>query len=300
MSILAKRKNEDISVINAIEKIFKDKRKYVFKIPKKKTPVILLLSGGMDSIISWAMLMDVYDLIVYPVFFRSSSLNAVEKIACLRPMKKFSKMYKKTYPDNYRNPKIFDFDTHPKNLLEKTSQQILKAPDFLLNQIDEYQAAVLEIPGLMNTLAFGALEYANFLQAKENIKIKDIFSSTLNNDGVVKSQSFTMMRTIMLNLCIASNDYSIQYSSIPMEKELGLSLMKEELILWGEKKNIPLKNTRSCDISWYMHCGCCISCMSRIDAFKKSNYKDKTLYWNQVSDITSLARKIVRSMKSIS
>jgi len=58
---------ENLEAIQTIENFFIKKRGYIFKMPSPKKPVILLLSGGLDSIISWALLMEIYQLVVHPL-----------------------------------------------------------------------------------------------------------------------------------------------------------------------------------------------------------------------------------------
>ena len=67
---LKKRDLEEPDLIKLIEKYLKAKRGIVITLPKPNTPVILLLSGGLDSTVVWAYLMDVFKLQVYPVFLR--------------------------------------------------------------------------------------------------------------------------------------------------------------------------------------------------------------------------------------
>ena len=47
------RELEDWDAIENIEKFFLKKRGYIFKVPNPGTPVVLLVSGGIDSTVAW-------------------------------------------------------------------------------------------------------------------------------------------------------------------------------------------------------------------------------------------------------
>ena len=66
---------EDLETIRKTEQLLKEKRGYVFRMPPPKSNVILLLSGGLDTVTMWDMLMRIYQLNVYPVFIRRGQIR---------------------------------------------------------------------------------------------------------------------------------------------------------------------------------------------------------------------------------
>jgi tRNA(Ile)-lysidine synthase TilS/MesJ len=66
---LKERKYEDVTTIRSLESLLLKKRGYIFRMPKPGKSVILLLSGGLDSITCWGMLMEEFKLNVYPISF---------------------------------------------------------------------------------------------------------------------------------------------------------------------------------------------------------------------------------------
>lgn len=67
---------EDKSLLKKIESIFLNKRDHVIEIPPERSPVVLIVSGGLDSVVTWGYLMEIYKLRVYPVFYRKGHKNS--------------------------------------------------------------------------------------------------------------------------------------------------------------------------------------------------------------------------------
>ena len=65
--IFSKNNFEDVTVMRKLNSIFIKKRGYDFKMPAPGTPVLLLVSGGLDSIMLWFNLLNTYKLKVYPI-----------------------------------------------------------------------------------------------------------------------------------------------------------------------------------------------------------------------------------------
>jgi tRNA(Ile)-lysidine synthase TilS/MesJ len=85
--------NEDLVLIETIEDYLKKKRGYVTKPPEKNESVILLLSGGIDSIVAWYVLMAYYKAKVYPITRIMGKLDPT-----LHVVIKFSNIYRKKFP----------------------------------------------------------------------------------------------------------------------------------------------------------------------------------------------------------
>jgi len=62
-----------------------------------------------------------------------------------------------------------------------------------------------------------------------------------------------------------------------------IKLDKDEIILLGKKLNVDFKDTHSCYIS-NKHCGYCLSCRLRQEAFYWANIKDPTKYKEKMRD----------------
>lgn len=269
--LLLKRPLEDTDVLLSIEKFFLKRRGYIFKIPSPKTPVILLLSGGLDTVIIWDILMKKYKLPVYPLFFRRGQIRMpVEE----RSVDKFAEFYSKRYPHLYHTPKKLTTFIPPLeirwNITRYGDKPILKDTKELVG-----------IPTYSSLLVDYAVEYAYFLEINRNIKIRNIFCGFMVEDGTFfRYETLTALRTNMYNICNLTNDYSWQFTSLALEKELGFFFKKSVLINWAKNNNIPIEDSSSCIKYSYFHCGECGYCNLRKISFRDSGVVDKTIYIN--------------------
>lgn len=53
---------------------------------------------------------------------------------------------------------------------------------------------------------------------------------------------------------------------------------KEDIVKWGSEHNVPFKLTWSCYVGGEKHCGTCMTCRSRKEAFVNSGVSDPTEY----------------------
>lgn len=63
---------------------------------------------------------------------------------------------------------------------------------------------------------------------------------------------------------------------------------KDEIILLGKKLGIDYKDTYSCYVDEEKHCGCCLACRLRQEAFYWANIKDPTKYKVKMKDFRSV------------
>ncbi len=293
---LEQRPFEDLENIKVIENFFKKKRGYVFRMPKPGTSVIVLVSGGLDSIITWGILLEKYHLETYPLFIhRGTKRSKKEEAAALF----FAEYYAKKYP-KLSHP-LMKFSTkpspteivdaikdyknyfHPQRLLEliKSGQTMIS------NSTDSY-------PLLPFFNCFYCLSYSDYLYDRYLKRITTFFTGIMAGDGtVVPSQSFTSVRNAMLAACSAAANYKIQYSALAIEKELGFWFEKSDYIKIGSKLKIPLEKTWSCYQAGKYQCGDqCLACQSRRFEFAKARAKDKTIYSSNQKTVSWYLQRI--------
>lgn len=136
------RKYEDKEIVEWIEDFFMRKRGYVFNFPSPGTPVVLLVSGGLDSTITWGILMEHYGLKVYPLFLhRGKDRKKREKEAIIF----FTKFFRQRYPDLFVNPVEYTTHLPPPEVERKLTLENLH-PKYILNHYREYFAL-----GLLHT-----------------------------------------------------------------------------------------------------------------------------------------------------
>ena len=297
--LLNSRETENLDLINLIDKYFIEKRGYVFKQPKPKEKVILLLSGGIDSTVAWATLIEAYDYKVYPVVIdRGTNKRAKKELAAVRKLESF---FKEKYPDNYVKPFHLTVNTVAKEIIETVNPKKVTPEDILSNfnknkhlTGDDSNVVIVRSKGVSPYLMpFYGVVYSDYLKFTKNLVIKNIFVGVNFTDGhEVSSQSFTSMRSTLLGICSATDDYDWNFSSVFLERETGVFLDKDATVALGLKLGVPLEKTWSCYNSKLFQCGdSCATCICRRGAFYNLGIEDKTIY------MFDLKRKIIESLK---
>ncbi|MFC1750042.1 7-cyano-7-deazaguanine synthase [Pseudomonadota bacterium] len=282
--LLKKKQLEDLDTIRMIEKILITKRGFVFKMPKPKSPIVLQLSGGIDTVSMIVYLIKKYDLVVYPLFIRRGQARVKKEEDSVDF---FNKIFLKKYPDNYRN--VFKIETRfPPMEIRKT---IIRFAD---KKVSNKSIKRWGIPMFASLLTSFSVEYAFYIEHVDGLRIRTIFCAAVDGDGdYVAHHSLTGLRGVMLNICTQTQDFSWQFTSPFTEPAIGVFGGKEELIRWGHESGLPIHKSWSCYLKNTFHCGQCDSCSGRRAAFNKSGIEDKTVY---ISDLTrmSYVKKIVR------
>lgn len=276
---LKKRKLENLSVIKQVEKTFLTQRNYIFRMPKRGSPVILLLSGGLDSITCWAILMEEFGLHVYPLSFNRGEKRAKKEEESI---KYYSKFYKIRYPDLYHLPIRLSLGGGNISIPIESAVRKLHPEVILKSFTGSEKLTDINISfGSFLLLPVYSRLYAEFLHHTQNLFIRNIFCAVTIRDGFgVPHQTFTSLRSIMHYLCTTSGDFSWQFTSAIFEKEMGLYFDKYNLVQWASNHNIPLGKTWSCYHSKRYQCGGsdCVTCVARRDAFIQAGVTDETIY----------------------
>lgn len=255
--------NEDIELIDLIDGFFIKKRGYVIKIPPAGTPVCACMSGGLDSTANISILLDKFKLKVYPFFVnRGQSNYAYEK----KSVEYYNKFFSKRYPDLYNECFEIKLDT--------------PSPSYKHMLTEELKNNHIGYPARNTMIFLAGAEYAYSLKSI-GVKISTIFGATVVSDTLFHS-SLTWTRVTNLSICQFLNDYSWQLISIPIERESGNSYDKDVLIKFCNKRNIPLRFTRTCTEKDELQCGKCICCFDRRRCFGEARVKDDTQYKGDV------------------
>lgn len=271
---LKARKFENIDLINFIEKHFLKKRGYVFKMPNPGESVILLYSGGLDSTIAWAYLIEKYKLHVYPLILTKKSTFVQQ-----RSINYFEKFFKNKYGNYYHQPLKITSNFFSQKLFKHMLDLKKIHPECLLNYLSENFRVFNFLPGTNALSPISGIIYQKYLENQYNVKIKAIFLGVLASDGTeIPSQSFTYLRKTLLFLDDFIPFGNLQITSIFFEKELGLFCEKQDIIKLASKLKLPLEKTCSCYRNKLFHCNSCLGCYSRRLGFQKAEIVDKTLY----------------------
>ena len=268
-SLLEKLRLEDVQLIGSIETILKAKRGYVYKIPNKLESVIVLMSGGLDTSLMTGILLDKYQLNIYPLFLNRGQRRARKEIkAC----KLFIKEYKKRYPSLIHDLKIMDTFIPPYEIrwpLTNVSNELVESKSKRRKGIPVYTPLMANF----------AVQYAYYLGITQNIHIRNIFCGFMKEESnYMIYETLTAIRLINLQICALTGDYSWQFTSLALEKELGFHLGKSNFIKWGMDRKLPVEKTWSCYYGYSYQCGNCEGCWLRQESFKKAQKIDPTVY----------------------
>jgi len=288
---LKKRKLEDVKTIKFIEKFLIEKRGYIYKKPSKLSPVILLVSGGLDSITCWGILMREFKLKVFPLTLDKGEKRRRKEESSITY---FSDYYHKKFPDLYVKP--FHLSTNLKEIsipIEK-AEKILHGKVMLDNMNPDGSLKLNLSLGSFSLTPFYAMLYSRYLEFTKNIKIRDILCAVTKGDDVI-SQTFTSLRMTMMAICVFTGEYDWQFSSAIFEKERELFYSKGDLVKWGERYGLKLEKTWSCYRNEKYQCGTCIACIVRKKAFMEASIVDRTSYQNEVSNTIKIVNNKINS-----
>jgi 7-cyano-7-deazaguanine synthase in queuosine biosynthesis len=261
------KRTEDPTVLEKIEEIFKLRRCKIIKFPGQGTPVVVVHSGGMDSTINMAILMEEFGLKIYPLFINRGQTNLKWEKASVDF---FDDYFSKKYPELYN--KSFEIKI---NIPPDEYKDELRATRDLQDNLQ--MRTRIAFPSRNPAMILMAAEYAYSMQSK-GIFPKTIFTSFMNDDPP-RHSTLTAIRMMNLITCQIMGDYNWQIISIPLERELDNYYGKDYYLNWAVEHNLPIEKTRSCYRDQPEHCGTCFpACQNRKAAFKRAGILDKTIY----------------------
>ncbi|MCL4383831.1 7-cyano-7-deazaguanine synthase [Patescibacteria group bacterium] len=271
-SLVKAKHAENWEVLERIEELLKKERGTVFKMPKKGGSVIALMSGGLDTTVVISMLLRDYGLNVYPIYFERgvrNSLKAREAVAY------FQKYFSNNYPQLFHKAIQIDLTIPPKEIKEVLLSVEGKT-------VDKKTGRQKGIPLQPSLYAHYAFLYSKYLEEKCSVKVRTIIGGWLpNNSEWFVYESLTSLRSVMLSLCCQDQDFQWQFTSLPMEKELGYFFEKDTIVKIGKDHGIPMNKTWTCCLSKKYQCGDCTTCWTRKNAFKKACIRDTYIYLNE-------------------
>lgn len=250
-------KFEDLKTLRALETLLLRRRGYVFRMPKPNTPVVFLMSGGLDSVAVVFYLLKVRHLTVYPLYIRwgQRSLSQEE-----RALDYFSRLFSRRFPGQFRPVKKIDVS--------------IPTEDFLVDG-----KAVSPVPLRNSLFAAQALQYALYLEKTERVKIRTLFVNSMSKDGErCPDARLCAIRAVNVWLCTNMDDYTWQYTSIAIEHTSGMYHDKDYFINFAWRHGLSLKKTWSCFSGGLFQCGACDACNHRRGAYEKSHVNDPTVY----------------------
>lgn len=254
------QKNFDLNK-NKIEEILINERGYVVNL-KKNDSVVLLVSGGLDSTITMAYIIEKYDINVYPLFIKRGARAEAKE---LESAQYYVEFYKKKYGNKIKDLFILNDEDIPAKQLKS---------DFPQERI-----SAIGHPLRNSTLQNYAVMYATYVNAKYNENIRTIFTGSVGDDTTCPELSILSLRSQTLNVCINLGDWNWQITSPLIDLELtNKTIFKRDLILWAKENQIPLDKTRTCVSNTEIADGTCNECKRRLKVFRDLGLKDEVEY----------------------
>lgn len=252
---------EKISMLNEYENILMKKRGWISKIPDNKK-CVFVFSGGLDSVSSIARVITEFDLSVFPLFINRGQTNLEFE---RHSIEYFNDLFIKKYPNNYNNVKIIENDI-PSKSLKNDLQTYMKSKGYPLRD---------------TFIELLAVQYAISLKNDT----KTIFSANVIDDPFPHC-ALKAMRSTTVNVCENLDDWDWQITSPNIDQNISSNIYsKVDEIKFSTNNNIPIENSTSCykpNIinNKIYHCGECLACKRRKQAFIDAEVEDKTLYLN--------------------
>jgi len=246
----------------------------------KKEGIVLLLSGGLDSVGLWIQLLSKYNLQVFPLYLYSHNLNT----APYRAIQHYASILKSRFPDNFEPVKVwktsvplFIYSRLKRNLATKMNINMVLHNLTYNSEKKKHVPIVPNQPSRLGMFVFSAFEYALSLSYQRHDQISKIIYALTPEEDKIRGSELPAIRLFSLLLCELTRDNHWEVLA-PIEKQNGFFIKKNQLVGHCEKIGIDLSRSWSCGRSDRYHCGACFNCFHRKKAFHDAGVEDKTKY----------------------
>ncbi len=249
------------------DKILKEKRGYISKLPDNKKAV-MIMSGGLDSSITCARLLKENGLEIFPLHINRGQTNWMAEG---RAAAKFVNFLRKKFKGKIHRLETISLDIPPKKLKPRLLNYMKKCGHPLRDTM----------------MQLVAVQYAISLSQRFNDKIGTIFSATGPEDPFPHC-TLKSMRANNMSICENLADWDLVVTSPNIDNNIFKeSFGKIEEIIWAKRNKLPIEDTISCyqptfKKGKYWHCGECLACLRRKKAFFDARAKDQTLYLTEL------------------
>jgi 7-cyano-7-deazaguanine synthase in queuosine biosynthesis len=250
--------------IDAYEQILINKRGYVSRLPENRK-VVMIISGGLDSIVTSARLILDYKMELFPMHIHRGQTNAEAENGSVDF---FTQLFQQKFGrKKFHQPMKINVNVPPsefkRDLLEYSKAKGHPLRDTIMQLV--------------------AVQYAIAVSAQTKDTIKTIFTATGPEDPFPHC-SLLSFRINTINACENLGDWGWLISSPNIDENIfGEPFGKTDEIAWAAKNGIPIENTVSCYKpvllgGKFHHCGECLACRRRKKAFSDAGLKDLTNY----------------------
>lgn len=291
---------QEKSVVRFIKGFLEKKaHKNIEMLPPRGAKVVLLVSGGFDSIALWFYLMDRYGYEVYPLYCvdkKNRKENEEKAIA------HYSKIFHDTFPNNIHPVRKIPINakfTFRSASMKNVNPLDVIAPHLFVSADGTIQNTLLSTPFRLLHYVIAAHNVLMEEKYHNNTDIKAIFVGFVGNDKVTRESTLSVVMTINLFVSLVLGEYKYRFIA-PIDKSLKFHLSKEDLARYALDHNLDIYKTWSCDSGLSEQCGVCISCSVRKQTFKNIGIRDQTVYLSShsVQRIKQLPRVMLSTLKN--
>jgi 7-cyano-7-deazaguanine synthase len=256
---------DDLATLKRLDEVILANRKTLFRKPNKSEGIVIIVSGGLDSTVALARILEEFDSKIYPLYIRRGARAETKELASIHYyLGLFSKKY-----SNLHKLEVLSAEVPPAKYKVNIPQKQLNSTGHTMRN---------------SMLQSYALQYAVSIGYEDNLKIRTIFTSLSPNDAFPHCRLIALRAETIL-ACIDGDDWSWQVTSPLLEPELWGWVDKTKLIDYAHNHEIDLSYTYTCTDSGTLACGQCQACTERLKAFKDSGYIDPISYEINVSNI---------------
>lgn len=235
--------------VEAIKRLLVEHRGYVFE-PPRGEPVIVLLSGGMDSCTLVDLVVREWDCTVIPVHFARDARNGRWEIEAVEF---FGEFYKARYPD-----RVLDVVTLHVQVPLRTNKE----------HMDPDRKRVMGLPMRNATMWANSVAQAVYLSGKLGETIRTILVGSVRDDADNPESGYLSVLSQSLHACICTGTWNLQFGAPLVDDSLRPGgFTKRDLVIHCKDRGIPIERSRSCFGGDREPCGTCLACQHRERAF---------------------------------
>lgn len=245
--------------VRALDEYLLQLRGYVSRYPDNGK-VIVLFSGGLDSVVLAARLIINHGLTVFPVHIvrGQSNLQGEE-----RSIAHYQREYSARFGDKFQAVQSLHVSVPPPEIKAALTEYV---------PLHGY-------PCRDNLFCLFALYYAVAMRSQYG-PIMTILTSAIPG-GTYTHDTLSALRATTVLACNSTpdQDWVISAPNLdPLLSEGAQQVTKSDLVSWGHSHRIDMQYTHTCIMRGDMHCGQCIFCGKRRHAFALANVTDNTRY----------------------
>lgn len=248
-NILYKNHDKNLNFIHEIIYFLQLYRGFVFEKPIGEH-VIILCSGGMDSVTLVDLVIKNWNSKVILLYFRRDSRNQLYEE---QSVDYFYSYYKEKYSEN---------------ILELIKLDIQIPSRVNKNYLNPARKQVMGLPMRNATMWDNAVAQSIYLEGKyDPNKIRTIIVGSVKEDDFSPESSYLSVLSQTLHACICTGVWDYQFLAPMMDssfKDGGMD--KADLFQYCSENGIPIEKSRSCFGGNEKPCGLCLACENRMKA----------------------------------